>query len=507
MDDGERESAMYFITGNLFYDHLARVNTPAQPYATVLEANFLDSTEMQGTFANGEVLDGRLMGAALIDSRDGLTEFLIEDKLAGATDVTESWSTSDWAEAYILTSLADAGRIKDDVADDVLAKVEAFRTSERKPNFGQPRSRVGPNGIIPIHDAATAQAALNLVDVVRGANPDSLRSRVRESLSSLVSISVGDSTMSDPAKVWAEIVASSEGLDEVQCQDWSDWDGDFNELALDEGAAEEVGVRAGIIGQDARLTTSSRKQLPDSAFCGPNRSFPVHDAAHVRNALARLPQATRFSSEQKARILACVRSRAKRFGVEVSKDQLTYENLVGMLDRQEDPEVVLDQKAPDGETDAQAKDRLAKQLSAARAKIADQESRISTLVDDNKDLRGKLHDMLAHKIFDMRLQLKKQDLLQLAKPEERQEYLDRLKLRTTASLLDASVDLEAEIAAAAKLSDDGKGDGEDIRDQEEVDDETDTKTDNGKDDKDDKSSQEPKPARQIDRLAQALSGK
>lgn len=34
----------------------------------------------------------------------------------------------------------------------------------------------------------------------------------------------------------------------------------------------------------ARLTAAARRALPDSAFAGPNRSFPVHDAKHAKAA-------------------------------------------------------------------------------------------------------------------------------------------------------------------------------------------------------------------------------
>ena len=40
----------------------------------------------------------------------------------------------------------------------------------------------------------------------------------------------------------------------------------------------------------AKLTTKGRKALPKSAFAGPDRSYPVEDASHARNALARAGQ-------------------------------------------------------------------------------------------------------------------------------------------------------------------------------------------------------------------------
>ena len=35
----------------------------------------------------------------------------------------------------------------------------------------------------------------------------------------------------------------------------------------------------------ARLTAKARKKIPTSQFAGPNRSFPIPDAAHARAAI------------------------------------------------------------------------------------------------------------------------------------------------------------------------------------------------------------------------------
>jgi hypothetical protein len=37
----------------------------------------------------------------------------------------------------------------------------------------------------------------------------------------------------------------------------------------------------------AKLTTKKRNALPNSAFAGPNRSYPVENKSHARNAKAR----------------------------------------------------------------------------------------------------------------------------------------------------------------------------------------------------------------------------
>ena len=40
----------------------------------------------------------------------------------------------------------------------------------------------------------------------------------------------------------------------------------------------------------AKLTAKKRNALPDSAFAGPDRSYPVQDRAHAANAKARATQ-------------------------------------------------------------------------------------------------------------------------------------------------------------------------------------------------------------------------
>lgn len=84
---------------------------------------------------------------------------------------------------------------------------------------------------------------------------------------------------------------------------------------------------------DKKLSYASRQNLPDSAFCyvvgsGEQkvRKFPAHDAAHVRNGLARLTQA-KLPDSAKSKILGCLKRRAKRFSIKVTTDFVTQEAL------------------------------------------------------------------------------------------------------------------------------------------------------------------------------------
>jgi hypothetical protein len=40
----------------------------------------------------------------------------------------------------------------------------------------------------------------------------------------------------------------------------------------------------------AKLTSAKRNALPSSSFAGPDRSYPINDPNHARNALARAAQ-------------------------------------------------------------------------------------------------------------------------------------------------------------------------------------------------------------------------
>jgi len=64
---------------------------------------------------------------------------------------------------------------------------------------------------------------------------------------------------------------------------------------------------------DAKLSSKRRRKLRSSTFCGPNRSFPVPDCAHV-TAARRLIGRYHGSESTKARIMSCVNRKAKQLG-------------------------------------------------------------------------------------------------------------------------------------------------------------------------------------------------
>lgn len=66
-------------------------------------------------------------------------------------------------------------------------------------------------------------------------------------------------------------------------------------------ASRAATSRAGWACSMARLTAAERNSLPDSAFAGPGRTYPVEDASHARNALARVSEFAPLAEKAKVR--------------------------------------------------------------------------------------------------------------------------------------------------------------------------------------------------------------
>ena len=64
----------------------------------------------------------------------------------------------------------------------------------------------------------------------------------------------------------------------------------------------------------AKLTAKKRNALPKKEFAGPDRSYPIEDKNHARNALARVSQFG--TSDLKAKVRAAV----KRKYPDISQD-------------------------------------------------------------------------------------------------------------------------------------------------------------------------------------------
>lgn len=119
-----------------------------------------------------------------------------------------------------------------------------------------------------------------------------------------------NSFVNNPADPYSRIVSIDIGHGHIPYKDFLD-----HRDALITELEESFSMK------DAKLSTEQRKKLPDSAFCGPGRSFPAHDKAHVTAGL-RLLNRSNFSDATKNKIKSCLYRKGKRYGISPSNDEI-----------------------------------------------------------------------------------------------------------------------------------------------------------------------------------------
>ena len=71
----------------------------------------------------------------------------------------------------------------------------------------------------------------------------------------------------------------------------------------------------------SEINTAKRKHIDNEDFAFPKeRKEPIHDAAHVRNAIARFNQVEGVSQSEREAAWKRIKAAAKKFGVEVSEE-------------------------------------------------------------------------------------------------------------------------------------------------------------------------------------------
>jgi cell division protein FtsX len=72
----------------------------------------------------------------------------------------------------------------------------------------------------------------------------------------------------------------------------------------------------------ATIKQATRNHLDDEKFAFPKeKKEPIHDAAHVRNAIARFDQVKGVSQSERDVAWKRIKAAAKKFGVEMQEDQ------------------------------------------------------------------------------------------------------------------------------------------------------------------------------------------
>lgn len=77
--------------------------------------------------------------------------------------------------------------------------------------------------------------------------------------------------------------------------------------------------------EEAALSYAERKDLPKTAFCGPDKSYPAQDAKRVRAGFRRLSQfGKKYPKAVASRIYSCLKKKAKKFKVEHDPSKFSW---------------------------------------------------------------------------------------------------------------------------------------------------------------------------------------
>lgn len=238
------------------------------------------------------------------------------------------------------------------------------------------------------------------------------------------------------------------------CESWDNYTDD--DLAMAHWLLVEMDNE---LSEDKKISTEKRKSLKTSTFCGPNRSFPVPDCAHV-TAARRLIGRYKGPGD-KNKILACVSRKASSLGCGSSKDHLITEDnsmVITLKDALEVDEVKkhIDseiQKATQSYKDqlvgmsavTEKATKLEKDMVTKDAELTSNKDLIKRLEDSVTALKADMHKTLVDRVYDLRKNLQKKDVMALKDAAEVEAFKAELTKRTDESLKDAIADLSKEV--------------------------------------------------------------
>lgn len=255
----------FIIAGSLKYDECSFVNKPADKHAKVLELHY---NGIQDSVQVAEESYNRLYEVNLEFPQ--YSEKSQEDKMAGENAKTDTPTTEDPKTEELQDSVQTTEETIEDptqVEDNTSTEEETVEDSTESTEETVEDSTT---------DEETQEESVEDF-VVRVLDSDELSDEDEEKLYNLM---------------WDEAKAA------------------FGEELL----------------EDAKLSTAKRKSLPKSSFCGPNRSFPVNDCAHV-TAARRLIGRAKVSDSTKDKIMACVNRKAKALGCKSKQEDQVQDNV------------------------------------------------------------------------------------------------------------------------------------------------------------------------------------
>lgn len=298
---------MFLISGNFEYEEVSFVNFPADPFAgTVSKERLADNLE-------------KIFFLGLSTKK--------QKALKVGTRMTDSLYSSDihfeepMANTVVDVKTIDAAAFNAEIRGEKLTPERALELKATLQGWS-PEKEEDKTAKRSLVSTLNAKIRKNAWEKKPGAD-DKTTPEVEAAISQDSSKKTDGACICDnPPTNGDPCDCSNEGEWDLNDEDkeyFSDVDGIYAELELEIDAAITAGELTADSAKDAKLSSEKRNGLKGSSFCGPNRSFPVEDCAHV-TAARRLIGRAKVSEATKSRILACVSRKASSLGCGSKKD-------------------------------------------------------------------------------------------------------------------------------------------------------------------------------------------
>lgn len=333
MIDGKK---MFLIAGNFFYKECSFVNFPADPFAQVISKDLLkDALNCKFFMGLRPEPQAKLIVALEMSDSKSLSS-IYESDIQVADPDTEVDKMLVELQSY-LDEMNKAPLTKERAAE-ISTKIKALEPKEDAEKEMVRRVSTTLKSHVQQHNLEAADT--------KKITKEQIEAKIEALIPTLQDMSVEGrknyiARITEEAKQFELEVPEIDVESLAPYQDWkleelpeeeravfADPEKHYAELAAELDAMKTEGELTDAQYTDAKLSTAKRKSLKSSAFCGPNKSFPVPDCAHVTAARRLIG---RYKGEgTKSRILACVSRKAKSMGCESKKKD--SENAVVLAD-------------------------------------------------------------------------------------------------------------------------------------------------------------------------------
>lgn len=296
--DEDSKRSMFLICGDFKYEEISFVNFPADPFAgKVAKDAIKDSLNRKffmGLSHDRQQAFVQAAGMSMSDAKMDYDIQLVEEQVATAYDLNKSESRSAF-EAELKDEKLIAARaleLKQTLLDWKPTE-EADKTSKRS-LMSTLNAKIKKNNWTGVDASAAASA------------PAADAAAVEDELAAAVAEPAPCDACGEDTD-WSKF----EMTDDDKAY-FADEEGLYTELCLEMDAAVAAGELTAEDVKDAKLSTEKRKKLATGTFCGPGRSFPVPDCAHV--VAARRLIGRYKGTGSKSAILSCVARKASSMG-------------------------------------------------------------------------------------------------------------------------------------------------------------------------------------------------